>query len=425
MGTAYRTLVLQYDLLWLPPEVAEKISMFLKVQEEFRKWTIEWARSGGKSPLPEHNPLKYFAKEFLYADKMLDWLKGLRENGIKVGRIRPPLVFDACLRLERERDKGRGVFVDISKKEVRIRSWSGQRGNTIVLPLAEKAAKWILERVREGGRLVLATAWVGRSRRCRDVKLYVALVFRREVSQVGVKRLLVVDFNALHNGLVWAVVEGGRIVTKGILRPHVSKILRLQKVGAGLDSLCAREDKACNEAPAVRSRIWRILREWEDQAVKKLISLALQYKAAIIVDMPFTQSIKELKEGHYASEKKIFLNFGRLRRRLRGLTEWYGIPYHEKRLYSTLCPRCEAKMSTLPNRRVKCQCGFEAHRDDVPLYWAQRHFQLVSFSNSTLEDNYLVVQRYNVAASVSPSERAPTVITPYLDHTRPRRSRGG
>jgi putative transposase len=386
MEKTYRTLVLKYGLLDLPPEVAEKIPALVRVQEEFQRWATEWVRSGGKKPLPERNPLKYFAKEFLYACKMLDWLKSLRKNGVKAEELRPPLFFDAYLRLKNERDEGHGVLVDLPKREVRVRRWSGQYGNTIVLPLAEKA-EWILERVREGGRLVLAAVWVGGSGRYRDVKLYVALVFRREqLMEVEIKRLLIIDFNALHNGLAWAVVEGGRIVTKGILRPHISKILRLQKIGARLDSLCAREDKACNEAPAVRSRIWRILREWEDQAVKKLVSLALQYKAAIIVDIPFTQSIKELKEGHYASEKKIFLNFGRVRKRLQGLSNWYGIPYREERLYSTLCPRCGRKMENQPNRRVRCVCGFEAYRDEVPALWAMRLYQkLSSFSNSTLK----------------------------------------
>jgi len=37
MEIAYRTLVLKYNLLRLPPEIAEKIPKLLKVQEEFRR----------------------------------------------------------------------------------------------------------------------------------------------------------------------------------------------------------------------------------------------------------------------------------------------------------------------------------------------------------------------------------------------------
>jgi len=181
-------------------------------------------------------------------------------------------------------------------------------------------------------------------------------------------------------------VEEGRIVEKNILRPHVSKILHLQKVMAKLDSVCAAKDEACSEASAVKSRIWRLLRAWEDEAVKKLMRLALQYKAAVIVDVPNDRSVRELKKSGYTAEKKIFLNFGRIRRRLRGLAEWYGVPYREQRLYSTLCPRCGAKMEQLPKRRMRCVvCGFETHRDEVPFHWAQKRFHelsIPSFSSS-------------------------------------------
>jgi putative transposase len=385
MGTlkSYRTLVLKYDLLKLPPETTEKISALLKVQEEFRRWTTEWAESGDKESPPGRNPLKYFANRFLYASRMLDWFEGVRKNGIEVKKMRPPLVFDAQLRLESERDIGKGIFVDIPKREVRIRKWSGRRGNTITLPLSEDVARWILERVQEGGKLVLATVWVGRSRRNRAAKLYIALVFRRETVPMQPKRLLVVDFNALNNGISWAVVEERRIAAKGVLRPNVSRIARMQRVVARLDSLCTEKDETCDEASATKSRIWRLLRSWEDEAAMKLLRLALQYKAAVVVDVPDDKSIRELKEGSYTSEKKVFLNFGRLRRRLRDLAAWYGVHYLEKRLYSTICPRCSTKMFVLQNRRMRCSCGFEANRDEVPAFWAAKLYpQLVSFSNS-------------------------------------------
>ena len=58
----YRTLLLKYPLERLPPKA---VAQLLKVQQEFRRWTEEWARSGGKTPAPEQRPLKYFAKEFI------------------------------------------------------------------------------------------------------------------------------------------------------------------------------------------------------------------------------------------------------------------------------------------------------------------------------------------------------------------------
>jgi len=69
------------------------------------------------------------------------------------------------------------------------------------------------------------------------------------------------------------------------------------------------------------------------------------------------------------------LNFGRLRRHIRGLAEWYGVPYREERLYSTVRLRCGAKMEEMPDRRVKCACGFEAHRDEVPIMLAMKRFK--------------------------------------------------
>jgi hypothetical protein len=107
MGKVYRALVLKYNLLRLPPEEGEKIPALIRVQEEFRKWAAEWAKSGGKEPPPERNPLKYFAEEFLHAGNALDWLKGLKKNGIEVRGARPPLIFDAQLRSGKERDGGR------------------------------------------------------------------------------------------------------------------------------------------------------------------------------------------------------------------------------------------------------------------------------------------------------------------------------
>ena len=374
----YRTLLLKYNLLH--PEVASKIPALLKMQEEFRKWVTEWTKSGGSLPLPER-PLKYFAEKFIYASKMLNWLKGLKKNGIEVRDVRSPLIFNTQLRLSDEKDLGRGVFVDLPKREVKIR-----RLGTIALKLSDKAVEWILNCIKEGGKLVMAAVWVGKSRRSHAVKLYVALIFRREVAPIQPKRLLVIDVNALHNGLAWAVVEEERILVKGVLRPNISRILHLQKIISRLDRLCGKEGKVCEEAMAAKSRQMRLLREWEDEAIKKLVHLARQYKAGLVVDIPNDESMRELKESNYKAEKKVFLNFGRIRRRLQGLAEWYGVPYREERLYSTVCPRCGRKMEELPNRRVKCKCGFEAHRDEVPALWAMKRFpDLItpSFSSSS------------------------------------------
>ncbi|MGC9119782.1 MAG: zinc ribbon domain-containing protein, partial [Thermoproteus sp.] len=88
---------------------------------------------------------------------------------------------------------------------------------------------------------------------------------------------------------------------------------------------------------------------------------------------------------------KKYLNVGRFTKRLRELAEWHGVPYREERLYSTVCPRCGARMEELPNRKVRCQCGFEAHRDEVPIIWAQKRYREIIplFSQHDFQPSHL------------------------------------
>jgi len=62
------------------------------------------------------------------------------------------------------------------------------------------------------------------------------------------------------------------------------------------------------------------------------------------------------------------------------------VPYRDAKLYSTACPKCGSKMEEMPERRVKCQCGFEANRDEMPALWAVKRFKelLPSFSTCLL-----------------------------------------
>jgi len=353
---SYRTLVLKYRVEKLQPEAAEKVAQLLKAQQEFRRWAWEWARSGGKAEKPEQRPLKYFAEKFLHAAGALDWL---REHVIKHG-FRPPLVFNAQLRLGGERDVSMGVLVDLPRREVRIRKWSGQRGNTIALPLSEEDVKWIEERVREGAELAFAAAWVGEGRR--GAALYVALAFRREVKPIQPSRLLVVGLNAQRDGVAYAVVEEKRVLERSVLRPDIFKIKRLQKMIPRLEAACARRrnPRVCQRAEATENSLLRRRRLWEDETAEKIVRLAVQYKAAIVVD---------------ASGVSEYFDFGRLKRRVKGLAGWHGVPYREERLYSTVCPNCGAKMEEEPNRRVKCRCGFTAHRDEVLVLWAAKRLK--------------------------------------------------
>ncbi|MGC9051378.1 zinc ribbon domain-containing protein [Pyrobaculum sp.] len=372
----YRTLVIKRRVEEIP---RHQLIRFLEVQTEFRRWATEWYKSGFKAPLPQQNPLKYFAEKLKYV------MKAFPINGLKNGIWRIPLPFNAQLRLSNnEEDESRGVLVDFvssqesrEEKVIKVRKWSGQRGNTIVIRLRKSEIKWIEERIKEGAQLKFALAWVGKRRGSNIATFNVALVFYREITPFQPKRLLVVDINSLHNGVVWAVVEEGRVLRRGVLRPDLAHIGRSEREIARLDSLCSTKGGAyCRKAVETKSRLWRLWRQWSIEAVKKIVKLAVQYRAAVVVDEPMDESIRELKEGdRVKSNVKKYLNVGRLVKRLRELAEWHGVPYAELRLYSTICPRCGAKMEELPNRRMSCQCGFEANRDDVPIHWAQKRYR--------------------------------------------------
>jgi putative transposase len=98
--------------------------------------------------------------------------------------------------------------------------------------------------------------------------------------------------------------------------------------------MCARRgDPYCEMARTTRGRYWRLLREWAKEAARFVVRLALQYKAAIVIDVPDDGSVRELKQsGKYPAGRKALLNFGKLRRWIRGLAERHGTPCIEARL---------------------------------------------------------------------------------------------
>ncbi|AFA40177.1 Transposase-like protein [Pyrobaculum oguniense TE7] len=373
----YRTLLIRRKIEEIPPD---QLQRFIEVQEAFRRWATEWCQSGFKTPLPQQNPLRQLARYLKFGMAVVKH-HCPKEEG-KIWNV--PLIFDVQLRVDGERDMSRGVFIDLTRGEVRIRRLC----ETIVLKLKKSSIKWIKERIEEGGKPVLAMAWVGRPRRSNLVTFNVALVFAREVAPIEMRRVLVVDLNALHNGVAIATIEGERILQRGTLRPDLRLIEMLQKEISRLESLCAkRGEPYCTQFVAAQSRLYRLLRKFEDEAAKKIVRLARQYKALIVVDAPKDESLREIKQSRYDPSKKIYLNVGRLKKRIERLAEWYGVPYSETRLYSTICPRCGFKMKELPGRKMRCpKCGFEAHRDEVPSLWAAKRFSelISSFSSSAI-----------------------------------------
>jgi len=125
-----------------------------------------------------------------------------------------------------------------------------------------------------------------------------ALVFAREIKPYWAERLLVVDLNALHNCVVSAVVGEHHIMTIGIDMPNLGKVGRIQKKIAHIKRLSAKRGYSyCNRSTELKSRLWRLWRPFEEVTARKLVRLARQYKAAIVLHSPNDKSIRALKEG--------------------------------------------------------------------------------------------------------------------------------
>ena len=259
--------------------------------------------------------------------------------------------------------RGDQFSVDLQGGEIRI----GQGEGAIVIRLRRAEVRGILQRLKEGGRLEEAYAWVGPTGRSDLFTFNVALVFAKETEPYQPTRLTAVDVIALHNGVVWATVDGERVLQKGVYRPDLGKIGRIQREISRLEALCASgEEDHCERVAALRRRVKNILRQFEDETAKKLVMEARRNKAVIVVSVPDPRQV---------SDRGSRLNAERLRRRIRELASWYGVPYREDRLYSAVCPRCGIEMGELSDRKLRCQqCGFEAPREKVLALWAQRRF---------------------------------------------------
>ncbi|CCC82597.1 putative transposase fragment [Thermoproteus tenax Kra 1] len=160
------------------------------------------------------------------------------------------------------------------------------------------------------------------------------------------------------------------------------ELRRLHEEISRLDERAAREADPARRrrleerARHLKSRRYRKIRGVVKDVVGEIIKLAREHQAAIVVDTMEEESYRELKEGDGSGVRKHFLDgLGQLRRRLQALAQWYGLPYLEERLYSTVCPRCGAEMEEERRRVMRCPvCGFSDHRDNVPLIWAKRRY---------------------------------------------------
>ncbi|ABL87822.1 transposase, IS605 OrfB [Pyrobaculum islandicum DSM 4184] len=290
---------------------------------------------------------------------------------------------NAQLRVENERDTSKAVFVDLESGVVRVRKLG-------IPPFAVKLKKgnvaWIRERLEEGARLKLAFLGVERRRGKEPTygKLYVALVFAREATPVEPRALVVVDVNRLDHGVVVGLLVDGKIVKRKRLPDEraVKKLWKLHRKIGRLDARAARETDLTrrsfleSRARYLKSKRYRKIRAIVEQIASEIVKLAREHQAAIVVDtMDYETYIARKQSGESGDKKHLYDGLGQLRRRLKDLAQWYGLPYLEERLYSTVCPRCGAKMKREKKRIMCCpSCGFSDTRDNIPLLWAKRRY---------------------------------------------------
>ncbi|ABL88347.1 transposase, IS605 OrfB [Pyrobaculum islandicum DSM 4184] len=290
---------------------------------------------------------------------------------------------NAQLRVGNERDMSMAVFVDLKSCIVRVRKLGIP---PFAIELKKGNVAWIRERLEEGAKLKLAFLGVER-RKGKELtygKLYIALVFAREVASVESKAIVAVDVNRLDHGVMMGLLVDGKLrqTLKLPDRRTIKELRKLHEEISSLERRVARETDSARRmlleerVNRLKSKRYGKIRSVVIQIVKEIIELARQNNAVIVVDTMDDETYQGLKEGNWSGEKKHYLDgLGQLRRRLKELAEWYGLPYLEERLYSTICPRCGAKMAEEKNRIMRCTvCGYSDHRDRVPLLWAKKRY---------------------------------------------------
>jgi len=240
--------------------------------------------------------------------------------------------------------------------------------------------KWLYERVAEGGDVKQALLGL------KDSKPHLAIVVERPYAPVEPSGYtLVVDVNSWRHGVVVGMITPrGKVAMVKRLRPNLRKVDTLyeqtvkveRKLGVakrlGLTSEAKRLRKTVKR---LRRKLYRYLRDFVNKTVHEVVALALKFKARVVIDDVLEESRRELLEELLPSGlSKLYLTYvRRFVDLLVNQARWYGLPVEFRRLYSTLCPMCGARLEQREGRQMVClSCKFKANRDEVPILWAAR-----------------------------------------------------
>jgi len=363
-----RTLVVRYPLSKLSEEERSAMSRLLpRLNALGNLYARRYVVEPPDVPRRFVDKFQYFHKELAFSAPPKKWL----------ARVHPLL--NCQIRLDNEKDRSEGVFIDLSKGVLRVRGFVHRRA--IEVQLTKSVTKYIRERVEERAKVKLARVWAdGRH-------LYVAITFEREVEvRQNVDAILVVDVNSWRNGVSWAVIKGGKIVSKGVERPYLryveslyEELVKLEGKLGKLERLGLKESmeyaRLWEQAKAKRSKLYRYLKDFADKLAHRLAEKAVRHNAKVVIDGVIEESRRELlEEGLSNGLAKLYLaHIRRFVKLLANQAKWYGLPVEFRRLPSTICPVCSAKLEQRENRLMVCSnCGFSANRDEVPIYWASK-----------------------------------------------------
>jgi len=364
----YRSLVIRYPLSKLNKEEREAV---LKLMPRLDALGNLYAR-GYKIEPPDI--LRRFVYGFQYFQEGLTFSMPPKRW---YARVHPLL--NCQIRLDNERDSSKGIFIDLPKGVLRVRGFVHSRA--VEIPLTKSATKYIRERVEEGAKAKLARVWTDGSH------LYISITFEREVEvKRDVSTVLAVDVNSWRNGISWGLIKGGRVVSKGMERPHLRYIESLYEDLVRLEQKLGRLERLglkgsveyaelWEQARVKRSKLYRYLRDFINKLAHRLVKKAVRHSARVVIDDVVEESRRKLlEEGLPNGLAKLYLAYTRrFVNLLANQAKWHGLPVVFKRLPSTVCPMCNNLLEQREGRLMVCpSCGFNANRDEVPIYWASK-----------------------------------------------------
>ncbi|ABL88344.1 hypothetical protein Pisl_1176 [Pyrobaculum islandicum DSM 4184] len=263
MNQAYRVLKIKipWKLVEERPDVLDLVTrMRLAAEEYVRRLLKELTGKGEPRLAPEELDRLLTPDRRELAHRIIEEVfpkYGLGRYFVKQARVfwrdiafYRAVPLNAQLRVENERDVGRAVFVDLKSGVVRVRKLGIP---PFVIKLKKGDISWIRKRLKEDAKLKLAFLNIEKRKGKKEPtygKLYVVLIFAREVTPVEPRAVVVVDVNRLDNGVTAGLLVDGKL-RQTLRLPDESAVRELRRLHEEISRL---DGKAAREADPVRRR---------------------------------------------------------------------------------------------------------------------------------------------------------------------------